>query len=81
MIIIIWRIKCLYHRHWSSSYDSGVYDFERARPFPLIHRRDAHGIRNTWNTPYDKTIVDFRLSSQRLDLKNHKDIYNDERMF
>lgn len=72
----------MYHRHWSSSYGSGACDFGRARPFPSIHRRDAHGIRNTWSTPYDKTIVDSRLSSQRLDLKNFKDIYNNnERMF
>lgn len=69
------KIKYLYHRHWSSSYGSGAYDFERARPFPSIHRRDAHGIRNIWNTPYDKTIVNSRLSSQHLDLRDRKDIY------
>lgn len=71
----------MYHRHWSSSYGSGACDFGRARLFPSIHRRDAHGIRNTWSTPYDKTIVDSRLSSQRLDLKDFKNIYNDEKMF
>lgn len=41
------RIKFLYHRHWSSSYGSGAYDFGRVRPFPSIHRRDARGTRNT----------------------------------
>lgn len=75
------RIKCLYRRHWSSSYGSGAYDFGRVRPFPSIHRRDARGTRNTWSIPYDKIIVDSRLSSRRLDLRDRKDIYNDKKSF
>lgn len=40
------RVKCMYRRHWSSNYGSGACDFGRARQYPLIHHRDAHGIRN-----------------------------------